>query len=168
MMAHPSMKPTLLEDDRVETWKVENPREWWAFTQLDEDDELRNRVLLSILNDRDDDSIDELVTFAEAAEAHQRAAKTGHAKPPPGLGERRSFPIIVNRMARMQGTFGPFFRVAFTCSDGWGGYFDTTNPGVVERISRLRNPSRPLTIVGEAFRQPYDFYVELAADVRIV
>lgn len=162
------MKNDLLQHERVEAWKAEHPREWWAFTQLDDEDNLRDRVLVAVLNDRDDEAIDDLVSFAEAIEAHRRALKAGTAKPPPGVGERRSFSILVSRMQRMGDRPQVFFRVAFACPDGWGGYFDTTNPGVVEKISKLRNLAKPLTIVGEVTRQPYEFYVELDGNVRIV
>ena len=61
-----------------------------------------------------------------------------------------------------------FFRVNFTSPDGWGGYFDTTNPGVVEKIDKMRNHAQLLTLVGEISRRPYEFYVELDGNVRIV
>jgi len=61
-----------------------------------------------------------------------------------------------------------FFRIDFSSPEGWGGYFETTNPGVVERISKLRNHAKTLTLVGEVSRRPYEFYVELTGDVRIV
>jgi hypothetical protein len=166
----PFVKKGLLEHERVEAWKTEAPRQWWAFSQLDHEDELRDRVLAAVLGGRgDDEAIDELIRFAEALEAHRRASKAGTVKAPPAVGERRSFPITVSRMTRMRSpSSGLFFRVAFACSDGWGGHFDTINPGVVEKISKLRNRAKPLTLVGEVSRRPYEFYVELHDSVRIV
>lgn len=163
------VKRGVLEHECVEAWKINSPRQWWAFVQLDDEDELRDRVLAAVLGGRgDDEAIDHLIRFAEALEAHRRASKAGTVKAPPAVGERRSFAITVSRMTRMVSPRGPFFRVDFACPDGWGGHFDTTNPGVVETISRLRNRAKPLTVVGEISRRPYEFYVELQDSVRIV
>lgn len=157
------MKTGILDHERVKSWKAERPRQWWAFKHLDDDDELQDRVLAAVLADRQDDgAIDDLIRFTEALEAHRRAAKAGTVKAPPAVGERRSFPIIVHRMARMDSPDRkPFFRVDFACPRGWGGHFDTTNPDVVETISKMRNRAKPLTVVGEVSRQSYEFYVEL-------
>lgn len=158
----------ILDHDRVEVWKTEHPRQWWAFAQLSNDDELRDRVLAAVLGGRSDDSaIDELIRFAEALETYCRASKAGTVEAPPAVGERRSFPILISRMVRMSNP-AVFFRIDFICPSGWGGHFDTTNPGVVETISRLRNRAKPLTVVGEVSRRPYGFYVELKDSVRIV
>ena len=163
------MKRDVLEHDRVEAWKTKSPRHWWAFVLLNEEDELRDRVLAAVLGGRgDDEAIDGLIRFAEALEAHRRASKAGTVKVPPAVGERRSFAITVSRMTRMLNQAGPFFRVDFACPDGWGGHFDTTNPDVVETVSRLRNRAKPLTVVGEVSRRPYEFYIELQDSVRIV
>lgn len=163
------MKNQLLEDPRVEAWKGEYPRQWWAFQQLKSNDELRERVLVAVLKGNQEAlSINELVTFAEAIEVHRRTAKAGTVKPPPAVGERRSFPIIVTRMTRMRSGASIFFRVDFSSPNGWGGFFDTTNPGVVEKISKIRNHGQPLTVVGEVSRRPYEFYVELDGGVGIV
>lgn len=162
------MKNSILDHGRVETWKAENPREWWAYQQLDEDDALRDRVLAAVLNGREDDeAIDDLVRFAEALEAYRRASKAGTMRSPPAPGERRSFPVLISRMTRMNGSSGLFFRVDFSSPDGWGGFFDTTNPSVVERISKVRNHAQPLTVVGEVSQRVYEFFVELD-HVRIV
>jgi len=160
---------SLLDDGRVETWKTQNPREWWAFQELSEDDDLRTRVLASILGNRpEDDSIDDLIRFAEALEGHRRATRDGTVSPPPGDGERRSFPIIVTRMTRMRNAGRLFFRVDFGTPHGWAGFFDTTNPDVVERIAKLRNRSKPITVVGEVTQRFYEFLVELDSRIRIV
>lgn len=160
---------SLLQDERVETWRDENPRQWWAFTELEEDDELRQAVLAAVLSGRmEDEAIDSLLRFAEALETHQRAVRAGTVGSPPGDGERRSFPVTVTRMARMNQNQRLFFRVDFRTDQGWSGFFDTTSPDVVERIAKIRSGARPLTIVGEVIRRPYDFLVELDHRVRIV
>lgn len=156
------MKSSIFEHSGVETWRIKHPREWWAYQNLDDDDELRDRVLAAVLNNREDDqAIDDLICFAEALEAHQRASKSGTIRLPPAVGERRSFPLIANRMTPMSDKSGLFYRVAFFSPDGWGGFFDTTNPSVVERISRVRDHAKPLTVVGEVSRRRYEFFVEL-------
>jgi len=159
----------LFNDERVETWKTENPREWWAFQELNENDELRTRVLAAILNERpEDEAIDEIVRFAEALEGRQRAFRAGTVSAPPGKGERRSFSITVTRMTRMRKADRLFFRVDFGTSYGWSGFFDTTNPDVVEKIAKLRNRAKPITVVGEVTRRLYEFLVELDSRVTIV
>jgi hypothetical protein len=169
MLEDAFVKNDVLEHERVEAWKTESPRQWWAFVQLDAEDDLHDRVLAAVLGGRgDDEAIDELIRFAEALEARRRASKAGTVKVPPAVGERRTFAITVSRMTRMVNPTGPFFRVDFACPDGWGGHFDTTSPDVVETISRLRNRAKPLTVVGEVSRRPYEFYVELQDSVRIV
>jgi len=156
------VKSSILEHGRVETWKAENPREWWAYQQLDEDDKLRDRVLAAVLNGREDDeAIDDLIRFTEALEAHRRVSKMGTVRLPPAVGERRSFSILINRMTRMTGSSGLFFRVDFSSPDGWGGFFDTTNPSVVEKIAKVRNHAKPLNVVAEVSRRVYEFFVEL-------
>lgn len=160
---------SLLDDGRVETWKTENPRAWWAFQELEEDDELRTRVLASVLSNRpEDESLDELVRFTEALEGHRRATRAGTVREPPGKGERRSFALTVTRMTRMRRAGRLFFRVEFGTDHGWSGFFDTTNPAVVEKVSKLRNRANPITVVGEVTRQIYEFLVELDGRVTIV
>lgn len=159
----------LLQHERVEAWRDDNPRQWWAFNELDEDDDLQQRVLAAVLGGRmEDESIDELLRFAEALETHQRATRAGTVSAPPGDGERRSFPVTVTRMKRMRRDNALFFRVDFRTPQGWSGFFDTTSPDVVERIAKIRSRARPLTIVGEVIRRPYEFLVELDHRVRIV
>ena len=156
------MKSAILNHGRVEAWKAENPREWWAYQQLNEDDELRERVLAAVLNGRmDDEAIDDLIRFVEALEAYRRASRTGTVRLPPAVGERRSFSILINRMSRMTGSSGLFFRVDFSSPDGWGGFFDTTNPSVVEKIAKVRNHAKPLNVVAEVSKRVYEFFVEL-------
>jgi hypothetical protein len=164
------VKSDIMSHPSVETWKAENPRQWWAYQQLKANDELRERVLAAVLEHaEDDEAIDDLVRFADALEAHRRAVKAGRVRRPPGNGERRSFPILVHRMTRMRDAARVlFFRVDFFCPDGWGGFFDTVNPSVVETISKRRDHAKPLTIVGEVCRRPYEFFVELDGNVRIV
>lgn len=161
---------TLFQHENIEAWKAKHPRLWWAFQQLNDEDDLRDQVLAAILNHRenDDEALDHLLRFTEALEAFQRATNKGTVRPPPDLGERRSFSIFVSRMTRMRSNHDTFFRVDFFSPDGWGGFFDTTNPGVVERISRLRNHANPLTVVGEVSRRMYEFYVELDRSLKIV
>lgn len=160
---------SLLTNKRVETWRTQNPREWWAFQELEESDELHARVLAAILGDRPDDpAIDDLVRFAEALECHHRATRAGTVRPPPGDGERRSFPITVTRMTRLRKDGRLCFRVDFRTAHGWAGFFDTTNPDVVERISKTRTRAKPITVVGEVTRRFYEFLVELDSRVRIV
>jgi hypothetical protein len=160
---------TLLQDDRVETWRKENPQQWWALQELEESDDLHARVLAAVLGNRPEDpAIDDLHRFAEALEGHHRATRAGTVTPPPGDGERRSFPITVTRMTRMKKDNRLCFRVDFRTTQGWSGFFDTTNPDVVERISKIRTRATPITVVGEVTRRLYEFLVELDARVRIV
>ena len=163
------MKSDLLDHESVQAWRAQHPREWWAFQKLREDDDLRTRALAAILGHRfEDEAIDDLVLFAEALEARQRAERDGTVVPPPGDGERRSLDVKVSRMTQKSKGGRKFFRVAFTTPYGWAGFFDTTNPDVVERIARQRDRSKPITVVGEVTRRPYEFLVELGGRVRIV
>lgn len=163
------MKKDLLEHQSVEVWKSRSPRQWWAFQQLKDDDSLRERVLLAVLRENEEDeAFDDLIRFIEASEAHQRALKAGTVRLPPANGERRMFHIVVSRMTRMRNDADLFFRVDFFSPDGWGGYFDTTNPSVIETVSKIRNRAKPLKIVGAVTRRPYKFYVELGDHVKIV
>ena len=61
----------------------------------------------------------------------------------------------------MTGSSGLFFRVDFSSPDGWGGFFDTTNPSVVEKIAKVRNHAKPLNVVAEVSKRVYEFFVEL-------
>lgn|GEM_PF-4410897 len=164
------MSADLLADERVEEWRRLHPREWWAFRQLDQDDDLRARVLAAVLGRRTahDPALDDLVRYADALENMQRARREGTLKAPPGDGERRPFPARVTRMVHLQSGGRTFYRVDFATPHGWSGTFDTTNPDLVERVSKQRDPRKPVTLVGEITRRPYEFLVELDARVRIV
>lgn len=163
------MKSDLLEHASVQAWRSQHPREWWAFQKLEDDDDLRTRVLAAILGERPgDEAIDDLVRFAEGLEARQKAERDGTVRAPPGDGERRSLDVKVSRMTQKVREGRKFFRVDFTTSHGWAGFFDTTNPHVVERIAKHRDRSRPITVVGEVTRRPYEFLVELGNRVKIV
>lgn len=163
------MKSALLDHESVQAWRSQHPREWWAFKHLEEGDDLRTRVLAAILGGRlEDEAIDDLVRFAEGLEARQKAERDGTVMPPPGDGERRSLDVKVSRMTQKVREGRKFFRVDFTTPHGWAGFFDTTNPHVVERIAKQRDRSRPITVVGEVTRRPYEFLVELGNRVKIV
>jgi len=162
------VKTDILENERVQAWRTQHPREWWAFQQLGEHDDLRIGVLAAILGGRmGDDAVTDLVRFAEGLETRLRAERDGTVTPPPGDGERRQMTITVSRMKQMSTEGRKFFRVDFTTTHGWSGFFDTTNPDVVERIAKRRDRS-PIMVVGEIIRRPYEFLVELGNRVRIV
>lgn len=163
------MNPEVLVHPRVEEWRRKYPQEWWAFNQLKETDGMRERVIAAVLAGRqDDEAIDDLVRFAEALEGNRRAARSGTLTPPPPVGERRPLEVRVKRMTKMRRNGRLFFRVDFATRQGWSGYFDTSAPEVVERVSKHRRRSRPLTVVGEVTAHPYDFLVVLGGRVRIV
>jgi len=163
------VKTDILESERVQAWRRQHPREWWAFQQMSEKDEGRAAALAAVLGGRlEDEAISYLVRFADALEARLKAERDGTDRPPPGDGQRRAVEIRVSRMTQMSDEGGrKFFRVDFTTAHGWSGYFDTRNPDVVERISKRRSGS-PITVVGEVTRRPYEFLVELGERVRIV
>lgn len=159
----------ILEHPRVEEWRRTHPREWWAFNQLRPESDVRDRVIAAVLAGRDDDTaIEELVRFAESIEGNKRAARAGTLIPPPPIGERRPLDVTIKRMTKMREEGRLFFRVDFATPHGWSGYFDTTSPEVVERVSKHRQRSRPLTVVGEITAHPYDFLVVLGGRVKIV
>ena len=159
-MLHPSFQ----------RWKSVHPREWWAFSLLDPSDTLRERVVAAVISGREseDEAIDELVRIAEALELHERAIKRGYSEPPPQSDQRRSFSILIKRMTRRTVLGATVFRVDFDTTKGWSGYFDTTAPEVVERISKHRRRNEPLTIVGEVIERPFDFLVVIGGSVKIV
>ena len=160
---------SLLESEYVQSWRDENPRLWWGFEELRENDPLSERVLAAIVAHRTDDpAFDELGRFCDAAEAVGRAKKSGTYQAPPFTGEKRSFEIKVNHMTRMRREGRLFFRVEFETQYGWSGFFDTTNPAVVERVTKHRDRSKPILMVGEVVRRVYDFLVELDGSARFV
>jgi hypothetical protein len=163
------MTGDVLDHDRVEAWRREHPREWWALQKVCRDDALRQRVMAAVLSGREEDeAIDEIVRLAEASESNIKAAKAGTLEPPPETGDRRAMEVLVKRMKKLVGEDGrPFFRVDFSTRYGWDGYFDTTAPDVVEKISKHRRRSRPLTIVGTVVVRPHDFLVVLDDRVRV-
>ena len=164
------MRTDVLQHPRVQEWRRKHPQEWWAFNQLRPNDAVRERVIAAVLAGREDDeAVDELVRLGEAMEGNKRAARAGALTAPPPVGERRPLEVTIKRMTKMLSPDrGLFFRVDFATPHGWSGYFDTTAPDVVERISRHRQRSRPLTVVGEITAHPYDFLVVLGGHVRIV
>jgi hypothetical protein len=160
---------SLLESERVGEWREQNPRLWWGFETLQDSDPLSERVLVAIMDQHDDDeSIDELGRFCDALEAARRAEKSGTFQSPPERGEKRSFEIKGNHMARMRREGRLFFRVEFESQHGWSGFFDTTNPAVVERVTKHRDRNKPILVVGEVVRRVYDFLVELDGSARFV
>lgn len=159
----------ILKHPRVQAWRRAHPQQWWAFEQLSEHSDVRQGVLAAILGGREgDEHIDQLVRFGEALECRSRAEKAGTVMPPPSDGERRAFEVRVKRMKRMERDGQTFFRVDFSTSYGWSGYFDTTAPNVVEHVFNCRRRARPVTIVGEVARRPHDFLVVLGDRVSIV
>jgi hypothetical protein len=166
--------PVMLEQailhPTFERWKMRHPREWWAFTLLDESDSLRERVVAAVLSGREskDEAIDELVRIGEAIERHEKALQRGCFEPPPLPNERRAITILIKRMTKVETEGSVAFRVDFDTPKGWSGYFDTTAPEVVERISKHRRRNEPLTIVGEVETRLFDFLVVIGGRVKIV
>jgi hypothetical protein len=159
--------------EEAQEWAQANPRLWWAFEQLNDDDDLRDRVLVGILKDSmPSQVIDDLVRFADALEVQERAEATGTVTPPPDVGMRRSFEITVTRMSKVGNwslNRNRTFRVDFVTDQGWAGYFDTRNPRLVEQINKtLKQERQTITVVGEIEQHLYDFLVVLGGRVRIV
>lgn len=149
----------------IRVWAEKNPRLYWAFEQLDDTDELRDRVLAGIIKeDMPPAAIDDLVRFTDGLENRERAETAGTVSAPPGVGMRRPINIVVTRMTKVNWNRDKMFRVDFVTEHGWSGYFDTKNPRLVERVSKAQNKS--LTVVGEVERHLYDFLVVLGGRVR--
>ena len=148
-----------------QAWAEENPRLWWAFEQLDESDELRDRVLAGIVKDDMPPAvIDDLVRFADGLENRERAESAGTMSAPPEVGMRRPFNIVVTRMTKVNWNRNKTFRVDFVTNYGWSGFFDTKNPAIVAQATK----NKTLTVVGEVERHLYDFLVVIGGRVRIV
>jgi len=149
----------------MQEWAEGNPREWWAFEQLDDTDELRDRIMAGIVKrDMAPTVIDDLVRFADGLENRERAERAGTVSAPPGIGMRRTINIVVTRMTKVNWNRDRMFRVDFVTEQGWSGFFDTKNPRLVERVSKAQNKS--LTVVGEVERHLYEFLVVLGGRVR--
>jgi hypothetical protein len=150
-------------------WAQNCPREAWAMGSLRKYDPLRDRIVAAVVSQRvDDPAFQELTRFADALEFKNKADQEGTREQPPARGERRSFEAHIIRFAPYRSEGRKSFRVDFTTPQGWSGYFDTTNPKVVEQISKLKDRSHPITLVGEIDRRMYDFLVVLGGRVRIV
>ena len=159
------MRDQLLKSDVVQEWAEKNPRMWWAFEELDIDDDLNDAVLAGIVNERVPPGvITRLVRFAEALETKERAETAGTMRAPPAVGQRRSVTITVTRTTKVNWNRDKKFRVDFTTNHGWSGYFDTKNPMIISTISK----SNTITVVGEIELHLYDFLVVLGGRVRIV
>jgi len=159
------VRDQLLKSEAVLEWAENNPRLWWAFEELDLDDDLNDTVLAGIVNERVSPSvITRLVRFADALEAKERAEVAGTMRTPPSVGQRRSVTINVTRTTKVNWDKDKKFRVDFTTNHGWSGYFDTKNPMIIATISK----SNTITVVGEIERHLYDFLVVLGGRVRIV
>jgi len=157
-----------MELERVKQWGEEYPREWWALEALAPEDPLRDDVVAAILQDRPEDpSIDQLLLYASALEAHERAVRAGTVSSAPDVGLRRPYEIRVTKMVKMISMEKDlFFRVNFWTDEGWSGYFDTTNPRVVEHVNKHKGV--PVTLIGEVERKLYDFLVVLGGRINIV
>lgn len=160
------MRDQLLKSDVVQEWAEKNPRMWWAFEELDLDDDLNDAVLAGIVNERVPQSvITRLVRFADALDAKVRAETAGTVRAPPAVGQRRSVTVNVTRTTKVNwDRVDKKFRVDFTTHHGWSGFFDTRNPQIIAAISK----SNTITVVGEIERHLYDFLVVLGGRVRIV
>lgn len=158
----------MMELERVKEWGEEYPREWWALEALPPEDPLRDDVVAAILQNRPGDpSIDQLLLYASALEVQERAVKAGTVKPAPDVGPRRPYEIHVIKMVKMLSMEKDlFFRVGFWTDEGWSGYFDTTNPRVVECVNKHKGEI--LTVIGEVERKLYDFLVVLGGRINIV
>ena len=153
---------------RVREWMDSYPREGWALEELPADDPLRTRAVAAILQHRshDDEAIDELARYADALEAHQQAEEAGKVMPAPPLKRCRQYKVQIVRMKHVANDQSACFRVDFVTDQGWSGFFDTTNPLVVEKINK--HTGLAITLVGEVIERPYDFMVKLGGPVRIV
>lgn len=158
----------ILEDPRVQAWKMLWPREWWAFEQLDDHDELRVRVIAAILADREDEALDDLTRYTDAVEAWCRAVQSNSFEAPPSEGIRRPMALRIMRMRLKEESTYKFFRVDFYSDHGWGGHFDTDNPVHVERLRRYLGSPRLVTVVAEVTHQPYPYLVVLGGPLSVV
>lgn len=158
----------ILENERVQAWRMQHPREWWAFENLGEEDDLRVRIIAAILADRDDESQEDLSRYADALEAWNRAQEENSFEAPPLPGERRPMSLQILRMILKQEDNRKFFRVDFCTDRGWGGYFDTDNAVHVDRLQKYRGSPREVTVVAEVTHRPYDFLVVLGGHMCVV
>lgn len=163
------MKLDVLAHERVKAWMEEHPREAWALGTLGEDDALRERVLASVLDGREDeDASYELALVADSLENRDRAFSAGGLVPPPEDGERYPVDVLVSRMQLVRARGKTFYRIYFCSPGGWSGFFDTSNPLDVEKVARSRDERRPVTVVGEVVERPRDMIVVMGGRVRVL
>jgi len=163
------VRTDLLAHERVKAWMDAHPRERWAFDTLDERDPLRERVLASLLDGRDDeDASHDLALLVDALESRERAVRERTLLPPPGDGERRLVAVLVSRLRHVRSDERSFYRIYFCSPGGWAGFFETSNPLDVEKVARARDGHRPIQIVGEVVRRPRDEIVVLGGRVRVL
>ena len=157
--------PDLSQFEQVDRWREAHPREWWAFEMLEDSDQRKERALASILSERDDEAILDLVRYADALETWERATREGSAEGVPPPQQRRPFAIHVVRMTpkREQQLV---YQIDFDTVHGWSGFFETNNPVHVKRVNERR--SIQLTVVAEIIAQPYPFMVQLGGLIRVL
>jgi hypothetical protein len=153
---------------RLRAWLQEHPGQSWAFAELRYDDPLRLQVASCILSGQQGEPLVRLARFAGALEHRQRTLSLGTLQPAPEVGERRPHDVWIVAMTRMQDAQGPFFRVDVRAREGWSGYFDTKIPQDIERISKMRDKSQLLVIVGEVLDRPYECLVVFGGRTRLV
>jgi hypothetical protein len=153
----------------VRAWMEEHPRESLAFSCLNDEDELRDEVIEGIISGRDQDPLAQLTRFADALVHRQRCAEAGTLLPPPEVGKRRPHDVWIAGMAKHRLDSGAtVFRVDIHARDGWSGYFDTTTPQDVERISKMKDRTQMVVVVGEIIQRPYDCLVVFGDRTRLV
>lgn len=158
-----------LRVDVVREWMEAHPRESWAFARLSDDDDLRYRIVESLVSGRDSEELVHLTRFAEALEHRERCARDGSLRSAPEIGERRPFEGWIPLISRLESSVGaPFFRVDFRAREGWSGYFDTTIPQDIERIAKMKDRTKLVVVVGEIVKSPYDCFVIFGERTRLV
>lgn len=153
----------LLEDERVRSWEEQHPREWWAFQTLDAMDPLKEKVLLSILDGVWGEDLDFLLLYADALEIWNHAVRQGKAESPPAAGLRRPYDVRILRHAQLRKE-NLFYRVDFTTSFGWSGFFDTSHPVHVKLVTRRPN----VTLVAEVVEVFHPFLVRMGGFLRVL
>lgn len=145
----------------IEEWKSEHPREAWALDQQKE--RFKRGFYASLLAGESlEKYLDVLVIYVESY-AHWN--KIQDAEEPPISGKRLSFDIKVLRYKLKKPEGGRrYYRVEFLTKTGWGGWFDTKNPGNINRIMQ----NLEVSVVGTIKKRIARFLVELEEDVTVL
>lgn len=152
--------------EEAQAWATQNPRLWWAWEQLADEDDLQDRILSGIMkNDMSPVALQELERFAAALETRDKAKSAGSYHAPPKRGLRRPIPVRVLRLTKVNWRRSKTFRVDFKTDQGWSGFFDTQNPRLVEQVTKTQGAQ--ITVIGEVESYLYDFLVVLGS-VRVL